>query len=50
MLNRRQAVVGYATYVLARRLARRAVRRKLEDIKPAAAVRVPWPGPAVPAP
>jgi hypothetical protein len=34
MLNRRQAVVGYATYVLARRVARRAVRRKLEDLRP----------------
>jgi hypothetical protein len=34
MLNRRQAVVGYATYVLARRIARRAVRRKLEDLRP----------------
>ncbi len=34
MLNRRQAVVGYATYVLARRVARKAVRRKLEDLRP----------------
>lgn len=34
MLNRRQAVVGYATYVLARRIVRKAVRRKLEDLRP----------------
>lgn len=44
MLNRRQTIVGYATYVVARRLARRTVRRKLEGLRSADGVRVPWAG------
>jgi hypothetical protein len=34
VLNRRKAAVGYATFVIARRLARRQVRRRLGALRP----------------
>ena len=34
MLNRRQAVIGYVTFRVARRLARREMRRRLHALRP----------------
>lgn len=34
MLNRRKAVIGYATYVIATRVAKRMVRRKAREMMP----------------
>lgn len=36
MINRRKAVVGWVTWLVATRLARRVARKKLESLRPAA--------------
>jgi hypothetical protein len=34
MIDRRKAIVGYATYLLARRVARRQIRRRISALRP----------------
>jgi hypothetical protein len=36
MINRRKAVIGYVTWLVATRLARRIARKKVESLRPAA--------------